>query len=48
MNSFLNENSKDVVKDLGYPVISELIQVIVTNVFGAFLNVVPYDEILPQ
>lgn len=47
MNKFMNENSPEVVKDLGIPVMSELVQVLITQVFNAVTRVVPYDELLP-
>jgi hypothetical protein len=47
MNKFLNENWKDLVRELAPPVaeaLSQVVQTVLTNIFG----LVPYDEAFPE
>lgn len=47
MNTFLNENWREVVRDLTPPiseVISEVVKTILANIF----ELVPYDESFPE
>lgn len=43
-NKFLNENSEEVVKDVGASV-SETISAVCTNILKRLTSVIPYDEV---
>jgi len=47
MNTFLNENWREVVKDLGPP-INEALGQVVKTIFTNILELVPYDESFPE
>jgi hypothetical protein len=47
MNTFLNENWKELVREFAPP-ISEAISEIVRRVFTNILQLVPYDESFPE
>jgi hypothetical protein len=47
MNTFLNENWKELVRDLSPPIgeaLSQVVQRILTNIF----ELVPFDEAFPE
>ena len=47
MNTFLNENWKELVRDLAPPIaeaLSQVVQTILTNIF----ELVPFDEAFPE
>lgn len=44
MNKFLNENHKEVGKDLN-PLIAEVVNSIVTHILNTLIEKVPYDEL---
>lgn len=44
MNKFLNENHKDVGKDLN-PAISDVISTIITHILSTLIEKVPFDDI---
>jgi hypothetical protein len=47
MNSFLNENWRDLIRDLAPPIgeaLSQVVQQILTNIF----ELVPYDVAFPE
>jgi hypothetical protein len=47
MNTFMNENWKELVRDLAQPfgeIISQVVQNILTNIF----ELVPFDEAFPE
>jgi len=47
MNTFLNENWRELVRDLGPP-IGELVNDIVKSVLTNIFELVPYDESFPE
>ena len=47
MNTFLNENWKELVRELTPPV-SEAVNEVVKRVFTGISELVPYDEIFPE
>lgn len=44
MNTFLNENWSDVIKEVG-PGISKILESVITSIIKGYLENVPYDEI---
>ncbi|XP_047105479.1 protein takeout-like [Schistocerca piceifrons] len=47
MNTFLNENWQEVVKEIG-PALTEALSAVVTQVLSGITNLVPYDEVFPE
>lgn len=47
MNTFLNENWKDVLADVG-PTIGEAMAQVITIILSNIFQLVPYDEAFPD
>jgi hypothetical protein len=47
MNIFLNENWKELMKDLG-PTIGKAMSQVITTIFYNIFELVPYDEAFPE
>lgn len=45
MNKLLNENPKEVLRDIGYPLAKEVVSLMVGAVVDAVITDVPFDEI---